>query len=306
MERPRLRWALAAPRYWPLWLGFALLFSLTQLLPLRAQHALGRLLGKLMRRTMRSRVAVTRRNLQLCFPEMSEAAREALLEQSFASAGIAVFETAIAWWWPTWRLRRILQFKGFAQLPQDCDASTGAVFISLHFFTLEIGARSFCIDYEGIGFYRPNNNPLVEYFQHNGRRQGKCDLIDKRDIKGAVKALRSGKRVWYAPDQDYGRNNCEFVSFFAVPDCPTINATSTLAKLGRAKVYLFTQTRLPKGQGYRLELSEPLDDFPGPDLHTDTQRISHLIEQEILKQPEQYMWLHRRFKTRPQGAPSYY
>jgi KDO2-lipid IV(A) lauroyltransferase len=172
---------------------------------------------------------------------------------------------------------------------------------------LEIGGRIYGMDHTGTGFYRPNKNPVIEYFQYHGRSRGQNTLIEKRDIKSAIKCLRNGGRLWYAPDQDYGRRSSIFVPFFAVQDAPTVPATSNLAKLGKAKVLVFVQTRLPKDKGYRLSIRPALENFPTKDITEDTARINKIIEQEILKQPEEYMWLHRRFKTRPDpDQPSYY
>ena len=129
--------------------------------------------------------------------------------------------------------------------------------------------------------------------------------IKRDDLRGMVKALKLGRTVWYAPDQDLGHRHSAFTPFFGIP-AATVTATTTLAKLSNAIVVPFTQTRLDNGCGYRLTLHPPLTDFPSEDEYLDACRINSVIEQQIRLQPAQYLWMHRRFKTRPDGEPSLY
>ncbi|WP_205695304.1 LpxL/LpxP family Kdo(2)-lipid IV(A) lauroyl/palmitoleoyl acyltransferase [Corallincola luteus] len=306
-EAPSLTLSMFHPRHWLTWFGYGVFWLIVQLLPYPLLMKLGRALGRLMQKLLKKRADIADRNLQLCFPQMSDSERQQLVDRNFESAGMAVIETGIAWWWPDWRIQKLCHYEGMENLPKEQGGDQGIVFLSMHFQTLEMGARLYSNTYAGIGFYRPNKNPIIEFFQYRGRSRGKTYLIDKRDIKLAVKQLRKGHRLWYAPDQDYGRRSSIFVPFFAVQDAPTIPATSNLAKLGKAKVMIFVQSRLPNNKGYQLTLSPALDNFPSDDLVADTTRINQLIEAEILKQPEEYMWMHRRFKTRPDPEqPSYY
>ncbi|WKE64746.1 LpxL/LpxP family Kdo(2)-lipid IV(A) lauroyl/palmitoleoyl acyltransferase [Gallaecimonas kandeliae] len=306
VEAPRFRLALLHPRYWPTWLGVAVLYLISWL-PYKAQLALGRGLGRFLGKIAKSRVRVARRNLELCFPEQSAAEREALLKANLEATGVAMLETGMAWWWPQWRIKKHMQVENFEYVREVLDSGQGVILMAMHFVTLEIGARMFGEMQPGVGFYRPHNNALMEYLQYHGRVRSNKYLVDKRDVRGMVQALREGEVVWYAPDQDYGRRRAVFVPFFKVPDAATVTATSMFAKQGRAKVVPFVQTRLADGSGYKLSFSPALNTLPSGDEVQDTKLVNAIVEREIRKQPEQYMWVHRRFKTRPNEAdPSYY
>lgn len=301
MMRPGFKPALLHPRYWPMWLGLGVLWLIIRL-PYSALLVLGRLVGWGMFRLMIERREIARINLALCFPEWSEQRRAALLRENFASNGIALFEMAMAWWWPTRRLERLAHIDGLEHLQQAAAAGQGVVLMSMHFTTLEIGAallgRKATID----GMYREHRNAAFDYVQRRGRERHNADAVavEREDVRSMLKSLRKGRAIWYAPDQDYGRKASVFVPLFGVP-AATVTATATFARLGRAKVIPFTQKRLPAGKGYQLTIHPPLDAFPSGDDAVDARRINQWVENEILQQPEQYMWVHRRFKTRPEG-----
>ena len=301
MSAPVFRPALLHPRYWPLWLGLGLLWLIVRL-PYRVLLALGRLVGRLMHVFMRERRHVAEVNLQLCFPQWTEERRRQVLRDNFESNGIALFEMAMAWWWPRQRLTRLAHVEGLEHLHNAAAAGQGVVLVSLHFTTLELGAallgQRVAID----GMYREHRNPVFDLVQRRGRERHNADAraIEREDVRAMFKSLRSGRAIWYAPDQDYGRKASVFVPFFGVP-AATVTATSAFARLGKAQVVPFTQTRLPDAQGYRLTVHAPLADFPCGDETADALRINQWAEQAIEQQPEQYMWVHRRFKTRPEG-----
>ncbi|WP_341501882.1 LpxL/LpxP family Kdo(2)-lipid IV(A) lauroyl/palmitoleoyl acyltransferase [Gallaecimonas sp. GXIMD4217] len=305
VEAPKFRLALLHPRFWPTWLGVAFLYLISWL-PHRLQLALGRGLGALLGKVLKKRARIARRNLELCFPEKSEAEREQLLKENFKATGIAMIETGMAWWWPNWRIQKHMQVEGLEHLNAHLEQGRGVILLAMHFVTLEMGGRMFGQLHPGVGFYRPHNNDLMEYLQYHGRVRSNKYLIQKRDVRGMIQALREGEVVWYAPDQDYGRRRAEFVPFFHVQDAATVTGTSLFAREGQAAVVPFVQTRLPGGQ-YRLSFYPAMADMPSGDDRQDAIAINQIIEREIRKQPEQYMWVHRRFKTRPDpDAPSLY
>jgi Kdo2-lipid IVA lauroyltransferase/acyltransferase len=306
MDRPQFRAYFLLPRFWPLWLGLGLLWLLVQLpYPLLLQ--LGRGLGALMFRFAGSRRYIARRNLELCFPELSQAQRERLLRENFASTGIAFFEMAMSWWWPQARLQRLAKIEGLEHLQQAQAAGQGVILMALHFTTLEIGAALLGQRHTIDGMYREHKNPLFDYVQRRGRERHNRDAtaIEREDVRAMLKVLRAGRAIWYAPDQDYGRKQSLFVPLFGI-QAATVTATTKFARLGRAKVVPFTQERLADGSGYRLVIHPPLEDFPGESEEADCLRINQWVEEAVSALPEQYLWAHRRFKTRPDGEPGLY
>ena len=287
------------PKHWLLWLGVILLWSVTQLLPYRALMFLGRKIGQLLMWGAVGRREVVKVNLRLCFPKMSEQERHQLLIKNFESTGMALFESAMGWWWSDQRLEPLLTFHGLDRLNKVNEEGHGTLLFSMHSLTLELGVRLYGLRAVGMGVYRPHNNPVLEYLQVRGRSRSSKGMISKYKIKDAIRAMRAGENMWYTSDQDFGPDGATFAPFFAVKEAATITGGSTMARLSKAKVMPFLCIRNEDGSGYTLELQEPLEDFPSGDDHEDATRTNKIIEQGILKAPEQYMWLHRRFKTRP-------
>ncbi|WP_375056968.1 LpxL/LpxP family Kdo(2)-lipid IV(A) lauroyl/palmitoleoyl acyltransferase [Zobellella sp. DQSA1] len=301
---PSFGTALLHPRYAFNWLGLGLLWLLVTLLPWRAQMALGRGLGRLSIKVLKSRVRVARRNLELALPELGEAERERLLGANFESVGCALFETGMAWFWPHWRMRALTRMEGTEHVDAAVARGQGMLLLSAHFLTLELNARQFGLYRPGVGVYRPNTNPVLEYAQVHGRCRSNKYLVDRLDIKGMLKALRAGDALWYAPDHDYGRHASVFVPFFAVEQAATITGTATLARVKNSVTLpCFT---LREQDGYRLIVQPPLAGFPTGDDEADAIAGNRVLEAAIRRAPEQYMWLHRRFKTTPEGVPYRY
>ncbi len=304
MDRPAFRIYFLHPRFWPLWLGMGLLWLVVQL-PYRWLVVLGRGLGGLMYHLAGSRRRIAARNLELCFPELSVGERQRLLRENFASTGMTFFEMAISWWWPVERLKRLGTVEGLEHLRQAEADGQGVILMALHFTTLEMGGALLCMQQDMYGMYRAHKNPLFDFIQRHGREQRLLGAIERDDVRGMLKVLRAGGVVWYAPDQDYGAQRSLFVPLFGV-QAATVTATSKFARLGRARVVPFTQTRLADGSGYKVTVHPALADFPGDSEEADCLRINQWIEQAIRQQPEQYLWAHRRFKTRPAGEPKLY
>jgi len=304
MDRPAFRVYFLHPRFWPLWLGMGLLWLVVQL-PYRWLLALGRGLGGLMYHLAGSRRRIAERNLELCFPELSVGERQRLLRENFASTGMTFFEMAISWWWPVERLKRLGTVEGLEHLRQAEADGQGVILMALHFTTLEMGGALLCMQQDMYGMYRAHKNPLFDFIQRHGREQRLLGAIERDDVRGMLKVLRAGGVVWYAPDQDYGAQRSLFVPLFGV-QAATVTATSKFARLGRARVVPFTQTRLADGTGYKVTVHPALADFPGDSEEADCLRINQWIEQAIRQQPEQYLWAHRRFKTRPAGEAKLY
>ncbi|NER66554.1 lipid A biosynthesis lauroyl acyltransferase [Pseudomonas sp. MAFF212427] len=306
MDRPRFRLYFLHPRFWPLWLGLAVLWLIVQL-PYGVLLVLGRVLGALMYRVAGDRRRIAARNLELCFAELPSVERTRLLKENFASTGIAFFEMAMSWWWPKARLARLAHIQGLEHLQAAQRDGQGAILMALHFTTLEIGAALLGQQHTIDGMYREHKNPLFDYVQRRGRERHNLDslAVEREDVRGMLKLLRSGRAIWYAPDQDYGAKQSVFVPLFGI-EAATVTATTKFARLGRARVIPFTQQRLADGSGYRLVIHAPLEDFPGASETADCLRINQWIEGALQECPEQYLWAHRRFKSRPPGAPKLY
>lgn len=304
MNRPVFQAAFLHPRYWLLWLGLGLLWLLAQL-PYPLLMRLGRGLGAVMYRCAGSRRKIAARNLELCFPELPASEREQLLRENFASTGMTFFEMAISWWWPAARLRKLGQIEGLEHIRQAEAEGQGVLLMAMHFTTLEMGGGLLGMQQDMYGMYRPHKNPLFDYVQRCGRERRLLGVIERDDVRGMLKLLRAGGVIWYAPDQDYGAQRSIFVPLFGVP-AATVTATSKFARLGKARVIPFTQERLADGSGYRLTVHPPLADFPGESEEADCLRVNQWIETAIRQHPEQYLWAHRRFKTRPPGEAKLY
>jgi KDO2-lipid IV(A) lauroyltransferase len=306
MERPRFRRYFLHPRFWPLWLGLGALWLIVQL-PYGALLELGRWLGLGMYRVATERRRVAARNLELCFPNMPSVERKRLLKENFASTGIAFFEMAMSWWWPKARLAKLAHIEGLEHLQAAQRDGEGAILMALHFTTLEIGAALLGQRHTIDGMYREHRNPLFDYVQRQGRERHNLDslAVEREDVRGMIKLLRKGRAIWYAPDQDYGAKQSIFVPLFGI-EAATVTATTHFARLGKARVIPFTQRRLEDGSGYRLVLHPPLQGFPGESEAADALRINQWVEQAVTECPEQYLWAHRRFKSRPVGTPKLY
>lgn len=304
---PRFTLNLLHPRYWLTWVGFGLWWLLAQL-PYRWQMALGRALGRLVWRLAKSRRRTALRNLALCFPEKPVEEQRAMARATVTSTAQALFETGISWFWPDSRLRRLFTIEGLEHLKAAQSEGQGVVLLAMHVTHLDLGGNLLCMSHSIDALYRPHDNPVYDFIQARGRSRRSDDtvIIDREDMRLMIKRLRRGRVVWYAPDQDYGpRRPHVFAPFFGVP-AATITATSKLVQMGRARIIPFTHFRRDDGSGYDVKIYPPLENFPEGDELRDAERINRVLERLIRKHPEQYMWVHRRFKTRPEGEESLY
>ncbi len=305
MSAPVFSKKLLAPRHWPAWLAVGIWFLLAQL-PYFVQFYLPHLLVPYLKRN-KKRLHQAQTNLRLCFPDLSDKDREALLYETLYSTAMAIFETGIAWFWPKWRLRRLFKISGMEHIEAAQREGKGALLLSMHFTTLDIGSAMLgqYVNYDGM--YRPHRNAVYDYLQ-KVRREAYCPggtAFSRDNVRGMVSRLRQGRMIWYAPDRDLGEKISVFVPFFGVQTA-TVTATAQFARMGRAQVIPFTQKRLPKGKGYELVIHPPFDNYPLGDDHEDALRVSQFMENEIRKIPGQYFWAQPRFKTRPEGEPSVY
>ncbi|MCT8265477.1 Kdo(2)-lipid IV(A) acyltransferase [Proteus terrae] len=305
IKSPPFKKSFLQPKYWLTWFGIGLLYILV-LLPYPVIYWLGTRLGRFSKVFLKKRVQIAERNLELCFPQMPKSEREALVNKNFESVGMGLFETGMAWFWPEWRVKRWFKVSGLENISMVQEKGQGILLIGIHFLTLELGARIFGIYNPGVGVYRPNDNPVMDWLQTWGRLRSNKFMIDRKDVKGMIRSLKAGEIVWYAPDHDYGPRKSVFVPLFAVDKAATTTGTYILARTSKPALIPFTPKRLPEGKGYELIISPPVADFPVDNEENAAKAMNKVVEQEILRAPDQYMWLHRRFKTRPEGDASLY
>jgi len=288
---------LLYPKHWPAWLGFGLL-RLFSLLPYRVLLGLGRGLGWLGRHLARQRTAIARRNIELCFPELTAPERQQMLEAHFASLGIGIFEIALAWWASDRRLAGLAEVSGLENLHAATEQGKGVLLLSAHFTCLELGGRLLTRLVPLDAMYRKTDSAVVEQLTASRRANFSGEIIPRDALKKMLRRLRDGHSVWYAPDQNTQRKKAVFVKFFGHM-ASTTPATHKLARATGARVVPFKAVRKADGSGYRLSLEPALEDFPSADAEADTQRINDIIERWVREEPEQYLWIHRRFRTRP-------
>ncbi|MCY7313637.1 MAG: LpxL/LpxP family Kdo(2)-lipid IV(A) lauroyl/palmitoleoyl acyltransferase [Pseudoxanthomonas sp.] len=290
-------------RQWPAWLGIALAALLARL-PWAVQRVLGRGLGAGLHRLMGSRRRIAERNIALCFPHLDAAQQAALVHASFAALGVGLFEFARAWWGSVAPMRRGLQVEGLEHLDAARAEGRGVIVISAHFTTLEIAGRLMC-DYAPLaGMYRPHEQGAMEWTVKRGRLRYASAMFTRDELRPAMKHLKQGGLLWFAPDQDTRRGDSVYVPFFGLP-AYSLTSTHQLARLSGARVVAFSHRRREDG-GYTLRMSPAFEDFPSKDATADTARVMAAIEAMVREVPEQYLWIHRRFKHQPEGGESAY
>lgn len=287
------------PKYWLTWFWLGLLRSFCWL-PYRWQMAVGRGIGWLGYWLAPSRRHIAEVNLKLCFPDWPQAKRQEIVKANFTSSGMGIVEMGLAWWLPQRKLAAITHFVGTEHLEAARKSGRGVLLIGGHFTTLDLVGRLLAEHYPIGVTYRASKNKLVNEIMTRSRERRFHLSIDREEVRKFVRALKAEEIIWYAPDQDYGRKVSVFAPFFGVP-AATITATARLARLTDAVLIPMRQYRLPNGKGYEIEFAPPIENFPTGDDVEDATIINQVIEAGILKAPEQYMWLHRRFKTRPKG-----
>jgi len=292
------------PRYWLIWTGYVLL-RLISCLPYRVQIGLGLALGRLIMLLLPLRRNIAAINLRLCFPEWPEEKRRAVLWKHAEALGIGLFEFGITWWWSDARFRPLAHIEGLDNLHEALKQNKGAILLAGHFTTLEIISRVLKLHADFHPVYRKHNNPLIDHIITTGRVRHCGEVIPHEDLRSLIRSLRSNIPVLYIPDQNFGRKHCIFVPFFGIQTA-TLPATSRLAAIDNTPVLPIVQQRLPGYAGYRLVIERPLNNFPTSNLEEDTIRINQLFEKQVRDNPENYLWVHRRFKTRPEGEPPIY
>ncbi|HEU4604041.1 MAG TPA: hypothetical protein VFS24_18850 [Steroidobacteraceae bacterium] len=284
----------AGPRYWGVWLGLAFV-RFVNLFPLRMQLAIGRGLGRIAYWVSRRDRRVATTNVAMCLPELSESERKQLVRNHFGSLGCAVLETGLVWWASEKRLRRWIRFEGAHHLEAALKGGRGALMLSAHFTTLEMGARALTLLGPTSVMYLTPRNALIAELSRRSRGRHTVQAVTSEQIRDLLQNLKNNLPVWYAPDQRFTDKNSRLVPFFGQPASSNV-ATSRLAKISGAPVLPYFPERRADGKGYVVHIHPPWRNFPSEDPIADTQRFHELIEAHVRKYPEQYLWAYKRFR----------
>ncbi len=290
------------PKYLPTWI-LILLMKIGALVPFRMQVFLGKNMGKLFYPLFSTVRKVATINIQKCFPEKNKEQVSALVKKHFESIGVSFFETANAYYGRDEKIQKLLTIESEHYLTDAMKDDRGVIILCSHFMPLMLSSRALSLKHTIASIYRPQNNRLFDKIMVKGLTNGGGIMIKNSDTKAMIKAIKNALPIWYAPDQDLGTKGTVFAPLFGI-QAATISATSRLAKGGNTAVipYSFTRT----DEGYNMSFSAPLENYPSGDLVHDASQTNQILEAQIRKNPEQYLWIHRRFKTRPEGEKNFY
>ncbi len=283
------------------------LLWLLHFLPLPILACLGRFFGRLLYFIAQRRRGIASTNLAWCFPELDATQRNQLAKAHFRVLGRSILERGILWWSSRERISRLIQVEGEEKIHALRDSGRPVILLAPHFVGLDAGGVAITLRFNIVSIYAAQTNALLDRLLYRGRQRfGDQFLLSRGDgARATVKAMKSGRPFYYLPDLNFRRKDSIFVPFFGIPTA-TITGLSRLSKAAGAAVVPCVTRMLPGGQGYRVEIGDPWTDFPSEDIEADTARMNKWIEGAIRTMPEQYYWVHRRFKTRPLGEPKPY
>lgn len=285
-------------------LGLAVIWLL-HFLPLRLLAPIGRAFGMALYLLARERRRVTQTNLALCFPSHSESDRIHMSRRHFQAFGRSVLEHGILWWSAKARVQALVRVEGLEHWRAVADRPV--IWLAPHFVGLDMGGIRLASEYRAVSIYSRQKDSAFDAVLYGGRtRFVMPELFSRQEgLRPVVRAIRKGMPFYYLPDMDFGERDSVFVPFFGVP-AATITGLSRIARLARAVVVPAVTRQLPGAAGYELRFYPAWEEFPTGDAKADTRRMNAFIEERVLEMPEQYFWLHKRFKTRPPGEDKFY
>jgi KDO2-lipid IV(A) lauroyltransferase len=281
------------------------LLWLTHFLPLPVLAPLGRGLGLLIYALVRERRRVALTNLRLCFPEWDESKRKRVARRHFQAFGRGFVEHGILWWSSRERLQRLIRVEGLEHWQAVADRPV--IWLAPHFVGLDMGGTRIITEWRGVSVYSHQKDPVLDRLLLHGRTRFVVPVLFSRQdgIRPVVRAVRGGLPLYYLPDMDLGSRDSMFVPFFGVA-AATVTGLSRIARLAGAVVVPAVTRQLPGGGGYVLKFYPAWTGFPTDDVAADVRRMNAFIEERVREMPEQYFWLHKRFKTRPPGEEKFY
>ena len=290
------------PKFFPTWI-LILLMRIGVFIPFSAQVIIGRTIGKVMYPLMSKLRSTAYSNISHCFPEKKQSQVNALVKSHFEAIGISLFETANAYYASDKKIIKLLTTKNEHFFKDALKQEGGIILLCAHFMPLMLGSRALLINHTIANIYRPQNNKLFDQAMVKGYKNHGAVMIKSTDTRSIVKAINNSLPIWYAPDQDLGEKNSVFALLFGIPTA-TATATARLAKNNNTRVLPYSFIRTKKG--YEMSFEEQLQNFPSNNPVDDATTTNMILEKQIKKTPEQYLWIHRRFKTRPEGAKNFY
>ncbi len=291
------------PKYWPTWLGLFLL-RLISSLPWPVVAFLSDTLGSLIYSLYKSRREIAERNLRTCFPEWSSEQVSTTAKRSFQLGAQALFFTGVAWWASVERCKKLVDIDA-TLLDELIAQEKNSIVLMPHFVGLELAAVLMSVDRKMMAMFQYAKNPLLHHFVVSRRLRFGGHLIERKEpLRKMLKLLRKNIPMVYLPDQGAGRKG-RFVPFFGV-QASSFDMLGKITKMSDAVVIPCSIEILEKGKGVRVQLHKPLSDFPSGDDFQDTLKQNQAIESMVRLMPEQYLWAHKRFKTRPQGEEKFY
>jgi KDO2-lipid IV(A) lauroyltransferase len=292
------------PRFWLMWISFALL-RIASLFPYPVLLIFGKLSGRVLQFTSKLTQQTVDINLQLCYPEKSRAERDKIKSECFENIGIALFELSMCWWWSEQRLKPLVEIRGAEHINAVFESGRGVILLTGHFTSLEIGGRLFTLTIPLQAMYRTQKNPLFDSYLYNRRNSYLTETISRKNTRRLIKSIKNRIPTWYAPDQNFADEKNVFAPFMGVSTA-TISASSRLAHSTGAAMLPFYPERKPDGTGYIVWIEPPLENYPSGDDVEDALAVNASIEKFVRRNPAQYMWIKKRFKTRPPGETSVY
>ena len=290
------------PKFIPTWI-LILLMRIGVFIPFSAQVIIGKGIGRLMHPFMHKLRSTAYSNISHCFPDKKQNQVNLLVKRHFEAIGVSFFETANAYYGSDNKIRRLLTVHNEKFLNDAIKDEGGIILLCSHFMPLMLGSRALLLKHTIANIYRPQNNKLFDQVMVKGYKKNGAVMIKSTDTRSIIKAINNSLPIWYAPDQDLGKTNSVFAPLFGIQTA-TASATARLAKNNNTRVipYSFIRTK----NGYLMSFEKPISNYPSEDPIKDATITNQILEKQIGKTPEQYLWIHRRFKTRPNDEKNFY
>ena len=272
-------------------------------IPFNFQVLIGKTIGKLLYPFMHRLRSTAYSNISHCFPDKKQNQVNLLVKRHFEAIGVSFFETANAYYGSDKKIRKLLTINNENFFHDALKEEGGIILLCSHFMPLMLGSRALLINHTIANIYRPQNNKLFDRIMVKGYKKNGAVMIKSTDTRSIIKAINNSLPIWYAPDQDLGKNNSVFAPFFGIQTA-TASATARLAKNNNTRVIPYSFIRTKKG--YTMSFEKPIANYPSNDPIQDATIVNQILEKQIVKSPEQYLWIHRRFKTRPNDEKNFY